>query len=283
MRNVMITGASSGIGRATALHLAEHGWRVFAGVRKPADGDALVAATTGPGALVPVICDVCDQESVDAAVATVRSAVGSDGLHGYFSNAGIAAMSGDSSAEGTPLETLERVMSVNYIGAVRALQGFLPLVREAHGTVVVNSAMMTHTVLPFNAGYAPSKAALETWAVSLRREIARYGVRVVIVRPAGVATELEAKQDFSKIPTDTPYPEQAAFLRHGTEMAHQRASHPSMSPVRVAECVEAALNGRRSRYRMTGAGHLPIWIVGNLPATMQDRILGRIVRRWTSS
>lgn len=279
----MITGASSGIGRATALHLAEHGWRVFAGVRKDSDGEALVAAATGPGVLVPVLCDVCDQASVDGAVAAVRTAIGTDGLQGYFSNAGIAAMSGESSAEGTPIATLERVMAVNYIGAVRALQGFLPLLREARGTVVVNSAMMTHTVLPFNAGYAPSKAALETWAVALRREIARFGVRVVIVRPAGVATDLEAKQDFSKIPADSPYPEQAAFLRHGTELAHQRADQPSMSPLRVAECVEAALEGRRSRYRMTGAGHVPIWMVGNLPAAVQDRILARIVRSWTSS
>ncbi|MFM9124217.1 MAG: SDR family NAD(P)-dependent oxidoreductase [Actinomycetota bacterium] len=282
MRSVMITGASSGIGRATALHLAGSGWRVFAGIRKSADGDALVADAPPGAVLIPVVCDVVDQDSVDAAVVSVRTVLAGEPLDGFFSNAGIAAMGGESSAEATPLATLQRVMEVNYLGAVRAMQGFLPLLRDARGTVVVNSAMMTHTILPFNAGYAPSKAALEAWAVSLRREIEPYGVRVVIIRPAGVATPLEAKQDLSQIPADSPYPEQAAFLRHGTDLARQRADDPSMSPLRVAECVTDALDGRRSRYRMTGGGHLPIWMIGNLPASLQDRVVRRIVRSWTA-
>lgn len=277
----MITGASSGIGEDAALYLNSRGWRVFAGVRKTEDGDRLRSAASSPERLVPVLCDVTDDVSVRAARDTVASAVGPGGLHGFFSNAGIAAMAGDSSAEAVPLTTVERVMQVNYIGAVRAMQAFMPMVRSARGTVVVNSALMTHTVLPFNAGYAPSKAALETWAVALRREAARYGVRVVIIRPAGISTSLEAKQDPAAVPADSPYPEQRGFLEHGLRMQKQRRDSPALSPRRVSERVAQALEGRTAPYRNVGGGHVPIWVIGTLPARAQDAILRRLVARWS--
>ncbi len=284
MRSVMITGASSGIGEDTALYLNQRGWRVFAGVRRTEDGERLRSAATSPELLIPLICDVTDDDSVSAARDAVRIAVGVDGLQGFFSNAGIAAMDGESSAECVPLATVERLVSVNYVGAVRAMQTFMPMIRQSKGTVVVNSAMMTHTVLPFNAGYAPAKAALETWAVALRREVSRYGVRVVIVRAAGVATALEAKGDLSRIPDTTPYPEQRGFLAHGLAMQRERAGSRSLAPRRVAECVADALEGRRSApYRMVGGGHVPIWVIGTLPARVQDAIMRRLVDRWSAS
>jgi NAD(P)-dependent dehydrogenase (short-subunit alcohol dehydrogenase family) len=281
VRSVMITGASTGIGRETALLLCSQGWRVFAGVRRISDGQALKDAAAGPGQIVSVLCDVTDSESVAGALETVTAALAGDRLDGFFSNAGIAALSGDASAEGTPTDILEKVMAVNYLGAVRAVQAFLPLLRAARGTLIVNSAMMTRTVLPFNGGYAPSKAALETWAVGLRREIAPLGVKVVIIRAAGVATGLEAKQHPEQAPTDGPYPQQAAFLARGLRMQREHAHSPALSPRRVAQCVADALNGRTSRYRQTGGGHLPIWLLGGLPASMQDAIIGRLVTTWS--
>lgn len=283
-RSVVITGASTGIGRTTALHLNRAGWRVFAGVRRDTDGESLVAAASSPDTMVPIIMDVTKADQVRSALAQVSAAVeGAGGLDGYFSNAGILDVGCDVSAEGLPLDRLQRTLDVNFIGAVRGMQAFLPLIRAAKGVIVVNSALMTHTVLPYNGAYAPSKAALEAWVVALRREVRPFGVKVTIIRAAGIHSELEARQDPSVVPADSPYREQTAFLAGGAAMADARKGSRSMDPNTIAVRVQQALERRSGKpYRIVGAGAVPIWLVGALPARLQDRAISRAVKALTA-
>lgn len=284
MRTVLVTGASSGIGRDVALYLNDQGYRVIGTVRKPADADALTQAAAHPEALHAVHCDVTSDDDVAALARQVREIVGTDGLTAMFSNAGVANMSGPVTAEDCPVTTLERLMVINYLGSVRVIQAHLPLLRESQGTLVINSALMARTVLPYNGGYAPSKAALEAWADQLRREIRPYGVRVVCIRAAAIATPLEAKQDASSVPDDGAYPEQRAFVEGGLTLMRRESAKAKVQPRRFSELVQKVIEKKRPPLKpIVGGMARPIWLVGGLPQRMQDAMIARLVRRMTKA
>jgi NAD(P)-dependent dehydrogenase (short-subunit alcohol dehydrogenase family) len=135
-RTVLITGASTGIGRATALHLDRLGWTVYAGVRKEADADVLRDAATAR--LVPVRLDVTDAPSIAAAADTIGAATGAAGLRGLVNNAGIAVAA---PVEFLPLDQLRRQLEVNLVGQIAVTQAMLPLLRAARGRVVNMSSV----------------------------------------------------------------------------------------------------------------------------------------------
>lgn len=277
---VVVTGASSGMGEDAALYLNQLGYTVVAGIRRPEEGDALVAQAARPGRLHPVPLDVTDDGQVDAARTVVAGLIdGGLPFAGVFSNAGIAHFEGDTSSEGTPMTVLQTMMDVNFFGGVRFIRAFLPLARASHACVVVNSALMARTVLPFNAGYAASKCALEGWVDSLRREIAPLDVRIVLIEAAGISTGLTAHRDAGTVDDDNPYPEQRAFLQKAFDSMDGKESDPRCSPRRVSEVVAHALQTARPRSRyVVGGGARAIHALGNLPPTVQDRALERFVR-----
>lgn len=281
---VLVTGASSGIGRATALLLHELGYSVAGTVRRERDADALVASAGGSGRMHPVLLDVTRSDQLAPAQRDVAALLAPGrGLTALFSNAGIAAMAGELSCEACPIEVQQRVMEVNHWGAVRVIQTFLPLVRRERGAVVVNSALMARTVLPFNAGYAASKWALEGWVDSLRREVRSHGVRVTLVEAAAISSDLEAKQDVEAIPLDSPYPEQRAVMRRFLAAQAARRDAPACDPRRVAEKVVGAIQSPRPPARtIVGGGARPIWLLGSLPDRVQDAVLAGLVR-WAAS
>lgn len=282
---VLVTGASSGIGADAAAHLNELGYVVIGTVRKEADAEQLVASAAHPDHMHAVLLDVTrdDQlaparEQVEALLPTGR------GLTALFSNAGVASLSGELSCETCPLERQQRVMDVNFWGAVRVVQTFLPLVRRERGTIVLNSALMAHTVLPFNAGYAASKCALEGWADALRREVRPHGVRVAMVEAAAIATSLEAKQAPEPVPSDSPYPEQQAVAARFLAMGREHADDPACSPRRFSEKVVEAIQSPRPKPRaIVGGGSRPIWAIGLLPDRVQDLVLTTMVKRMAAS
>ncbi len=281
-RTIVVTGASSGIGRDAALHLNAAGYRVVATVRREEDAVALTDEAAAPAALIPVQCDVTSDDDVAYLAQRLGELVGDAGLFAMFSNAGVANMSGDVTAEGCPLPTLARLMEVNYLGSVRVIQALLPLLRSAKGTLVINSALMTRTVLPYNGGYAPSKAALEAWADQLRREVRPHGVRVVCIRAAAIATPLEAKQDASSVPADGPYPEQHAFIQGGLVLMRKKALEAALQPRRVSELVQHTIENPRPRLKpIVGGNARPIWLIGGLPLRLQDAMMARVTRRMT--
>ena len=170
-------------------------------------------------------------------------------------------------------------MAVNYFGAVRFIQGFLAMARDDRSTIVVNSALMARIVLPFNGGYAPSKAALESWAIALRREIAPHGVHVALVELGGIATPLTTKVGAEPAPNPL-YPQQAAITAEFARMATSGANNPRMQPQRAAELVAQALatDSPRIRYLGGGGAHL-LATVAQLPQRLQDRAIAQLLKR----
>src|ERR671930_442264 len=178
---VLITGASTGIGEASARHLLELGFDVVAGVRKDEDAERL----RGAGAR-PLKLDVTDQASIDAA----RTRLGDAPLAGLVNNAGIAV---SFPLEFVPIEELRHQLEVNVIGQVAVTQAFLPALRKGRGRIVNISSIGGRIALPLAGPYAASKFALEAVSDSLRRELRGQGVEVVVVEPGGIKTPIWAK------------------------------------------------------------------------------------------
>ena len=193
MRSVVITGASTGIGWATAKLLLERGFRVFGSVRKQADADRLKGEFGAN--FTPLIFDVTDEAAVLAAAREVRDALNGETLAGLVNNAGIAVA-------GPVLELsadeFRRQMDVNVIGPIIATQAFGPLLgadpslKGPNGRIVMISSVAGKNGNPLTAAYAASKHAIEGLSESLRRELMLFGIDVIIVAPGrGEDADLE--------------------------------------------------------------------------------------------
>ncbi len=273
---VVVSAASSGIGEDSALFLNQIGYTVAAGVRRRSDGDALRAKASVPDDLHPVMFDVTIDDQVDSARRFVEDLATGRRFAGMFSNAGVAHLEGDTSSEGTPMAVLDR-MTVNYFGSIRFIRAFLPLARASGGTLIINSALMARTVLPFNAGYAASKCALEGWADSLRREVRPLGVRVVLIEAAAISTGL-TQEEGASVDDNNPYPAQRQFLQKSFKRLESHRDDPRCSPRRISELVAHALQAGRPRPRYhVGGGARAIYAIGGLPDALQDLLLERLV------
>lgn len=276
---VVVTGASSGMGEDAARYLNQLGYEVFAGVRRREDGARVRALAIRPEHFHPVLMDITNADQIAAAVDTVREMIGPDrGVRALFSNAGIASFDGDVSCEGQSDEKLAHIVEVDFLGAVRFVRAFLPMVRAAHGTIVVNSAMMTRVLIPFNGGYAASKSALETWTRSLRREVAPFGVRVATIRPGAVTTAMASRQHPELMPRDSLYPEQNLVVERFMEGMAKHDDDPRCSPRRVSELVAKIISTRRPRsHYAVGGGKRMLSIVGAMPEPIQAGLVHRML------
>lgn len=270
---VVVTGASSGIGRACALHLDGAGFRVFATVRKPIDADALKAAAS-PN-LVPVLMDVTDAASVATAALTVAAAVGDAGLAGLVNNAGYGVPG--------PIELvapadLRRQLEVNVVGQVAVTQAFLPLIRRARGRIVNIGSVGGKITLPFGGALCASKYAIEAITDALRMELHPWGIRVVLVAPAGIATPaVDALQRDGEAAIATYPPEgrrrYEAMFRTFLQRAVAKEKQGS-PPTVVARAVLKALTARSPKARYpVGADAVPLtWLPWLLPPRWLDRL-----------
>ena len=265
-RAVLVTGASSGIGHASALQLAASGWRVFGGVRSEDDAELL-----REHGVEPLQLDVTDS----AAIAAAAEVVGGE-LHGLVDNAGIAIAA---PLELVPLDELRRQLEVNVVGQVAVLQAFLPALRRSRGRVVLMGSVGGRSALPFLGPYAASKHALEAIADSLRVELAPWGIGVSIVEPASVKTPIwtkgaaEADAMRARISNDRAelY---AARIECFRAVALKRG--PGIDPDVVARAVEHALTASRpkARYLVGRDAHIRAWIE-RLPTRFRDRVLAK--------
>ena len=264
--SVVITGASSGIGEACALYLDELGYRVFAGVRKPADGEALKAKASKR--LTPVILDVTDVALIDRAVETVKAAVGVAGLAGLVNNAGIGI---GGPLEVVPLADLRKQFEVNVIGQVAVTQALLPLLRQGRGRIVNMGSIAGRATMPFMGPYSASKFALEALTDAMRMELQPWGIHVSIVEPGAVESRIWEKAgraaDQMKAAAGPEakarYGEAAARVREAMGQAEQRAIPARVVAEAVAHALRAArpktryLVGRDARFRAVLAAWLP--------------------------
>ena len=276
---IVITGASSGIGEACALYLDELGYRVFAGVRQPADGDALKAQASAR--LTPVLLDVTDIASIDRAVETVKAAVGPAGLAGLVNNAGIV-VSGP--MEVVPLADLRKQCEVNVIGQVAVTQAFLPLLRQGRGRIVNMGSIAGRATMPFMGPYSSSKFALEALTDAMRMELQPWGMHVSIVEPGAIASRIWDKaghaadrmEAAASAEAKAHYGEAVARVREAVAQAEQRAIPARVVAKAVAHALSAArpktryLVGLDARFRAV----LAAW----LPDRVQDWLLTRVLK-----
>ena len=182
MKTLVISGGSSGIGKATASLFAERGWRVFElsrhGVSVKGDG------LQGTGDIIHVTCDVCDQTSTHAAIAEVLKQT--DTIDVVISNAGYG-ISG--AIEFTDIKDAEHQMDVNFMGAVRFTQAVLPQVRQQRfGRIIYTSSVAAILAVPYQSFYSASKAAINAFALALANEVREFGIYVSVMMPGDVST-----------------------------------------------------------------------------------------------
>lgn len=278
---VVITGASSGIGRTTALLLARRGWLVFGGVRTERDAVDLAAAAgaIGLGGLVqPLLLDVTDPEQIRAAVRAVEVGLRARdaGLVGLINNAGIVVAG---PIEEVPLARLRAIFATNVIGVVAVTQAFLPLLRAGGGRIINISSVSGRIAPPFLGPYAASKFALEALSDSLRVELRPWGLRVILIEPGPIATpiwgkgEADALADRADLPADSPY---AATVPRVRAMIRRAASR-GLPAERVAEAILLALTAPhpRARYLLTRHRLIFALFVRLAPDGLRDLLLSR--------
>lgn len=247
-KTVVITGASSGIGRACAALLARERFRVFAGVRKVSDGESL-RAESGE-AITPIQIDVTDDATITAAVETVGALVADRGLDGLVNNAGIG-MTGP--VEYVTAAALRRQFDVNVFGQIAVTQAFLPLVRQARGRIVNMGSVGSEIAIPFGGALCASKSAFKSLNDALRLELRPFGIHVSLVEPGAIHTPAVDKTlgDVEAIIHALP-PDGAArygeMLRAFVRRGYDREVNGSPPEV-VAKAVHHALTARRPRTR----------------------------------
>ncbi len=286
--SVLVTGASTGIGRATALRLAGEGWQVFAGVRRDADGEDLArAAHPRRGTLVPVRLDVTDAAQVEAALSTVAGQVGDRGLSALVNNAG-TALGGP--IEYLPVQVWRDQFEVNVFGQVAVTRAALELLRlgqdshGGHGRIVFVGSNSGRLATPMLGPYAASKFALEGLADALRMELHGTGVTVVVVEPGAVATPIWGKgRDLAdRLDAELPaearerYGDLIAAARSGIELQESSGVPPSAA----ADVVVRALQARRpaTRYQVGLDGRVSVLAARLLPDRVKDFAVRRLMK-----
>ncbi len=277
LRSVAITGASTGIGEACVARFAKKGWSVFAGVRKPEDGERLQA--DHGERVTPLIMEVSDAASLQAAASAAGVALRGERLGGLVCNAGVAVPG--------PLlhlepDELNRQMDINVTGVVRTVQAFAPLLGAAPGAeksgpkgrIVTMSSVAGFNATPFLGAYAASKHAVEAVTQALRRELMIYGVDCVAINPGPIRTPIWDKTDPEEAAryANTDYESalgrlQAYMLKRGRE---------GLPPDAVAKAVEKALTASKPPVnQIVTPGALEYWLFTRLPARMADSTLAK--------
>jgi len=274
---VLVTGASTGIGRACADRLEELGFTVFAGVRKDADADSLRAA--GSPRMRPLMLDVTDTESVLAAARTIDE-LAPDGLAGLVNNAGVVV---GGPVEFVTLEEWRRQLEVNLIGQIAVIQATLPALRRARGRIVNVTSIGGRMATPFLSPYAASKFALEAVTDTLRLELRRFGIAVSAVEPGAVATPMWDKGRASAEEVVSSLSAEAlALYGYGIEALRKSAERLASSgvpPMVVATAVEHALTADRPkpRYVVGRDAKMQLLLSRLLPTRLMDRLVVRVM------
>jgi NAD(P)-dependent dehydrogenase (short-subunit alcohol dehydrogenase family) len=269
-QSVLVTGASSGIGRACTMRLAYQGFRVFAGVRKQEDGAKLEREVEGN--LFPVLLDVTDQKSIADAFETVSAQLGNGGLDGLVNNAGVG-FSGP--FEFLPMEDLRTQYEVNVFGQVAVSQAFLPLIRKATGRIINIGSVGDRLAMPFGAALCSSKSALASMTEALRMELHPWGIHVCLIEPGSISTPAvnkvtgQAKRLFERLPAEGErlYGSMFRSFVHRVAERERQGSPPDV----VAKIIFKALTDDKPRTRYTAGKDSRL--LAALPRLLPDRLL----------
>ena len=278
-RSILISGASTGIGEATAHHFASAGWNVFAGVRTASDGDRLGVG----GQVAPVLLDVTSDASVATAMELVAEHTGDRGLDVLVNNAGVA--------RGGPLEYLELQewydqFEVNLFGVVRLTRAAMPLLRQAvDPRIVMIGSINSRLGAPLLGPYAASKHAMAGLVSSLRAELGEHGPIVTMLEPGAVKTEIWPKAVTTAARLEATLPDEA-LDRYGHLIAAQKVhlregQHDGIEPAQVAQIIERSVIARRpSARRLVGRDALAGGTLARvLPGRAMEAVLRLVQRR----
>lgn len=279
VKSVLITGASTGIGRASALRMDAEGWRVFAGVRR--EQDAVALREVASERLVALMLDVTDSEQIANAAGRIGEAVGEAGLDGLVNNAGIGVFG---PLETIPIEDFRRQQEVNLIAQVAVSQAMLPLIRRAGGRVVFVSSIGGRIALPFGGPYHASKYALEAVADCLRQELRPWKLDVAVIEPGSIDTAIwERGEDIADdISGRAPAAQEQLYGKtiERFRMAVRRTAARGIAPEKVANAIAHALMARRPRTRyVVGLDARGQALLSRLlPDRLLDWLIARIMR-----
>jgi NAD(P)-dependent dehydrogenase (short-subunit alcohol dehydrogenase family) len=264
-RTVLVTGATGGLGTAVTRRLAADGWTVHAAVRTPADAQRLAAL---PGDIRPVPLDVTDETAVAAAASRI------DGpLDGLVNSAGLIVQG---FWEQVPADALRRQFDVNVLGLMAVTRAFLPALRAGGGRVVNIGALSSLVALPFFGPIAASKAALASMTDSLRIELRHQGVKVALVEPGAMRTEIfDRAVRSARADGLAGGPEVERHYGRAVAAAAATVAATKLRPVDAAvDAVLHALTARRPRTRyLVGPDARTIRLVRRFPTSVRDRAL----------
>jgi len=270
--SVLVTGASTGIGRATALHLADLGMKVYAGVRR--DEDAADLEQQGP--VIAVRLDVTSSADVDDIAQRIEADGGLDGL---VNNAGVYL---GGALELMRDDEIESTFAVNVVGLLRVTRACLPMLRERRGRIVNVSSISGLVALPGVSVYAGSKHAVEAISDALRVELSTFGVRVIAVEPGSIDTAIWSKgarrDQASSSQSDAALRALYSPLQHLLEKLNRNPR--GIPPTAVATVIGDALTARNpdNRY-LVGTDARSLALLRYLPEGLRDRLIGTRVWR----
>ena len=278
--HVVVTGSSSGIGRATVLRLAATGCHVYAGVRRIADAPAAPAG--GSGEITPLLLDVTDPAQIAAAADAVAGHTGSAGLDGLVNNAGIGVFG---PLEIIPIEQFRQQLEVNVTGQLAVTQALLPLLRRARARIVLIGSIGTRFTPPFTGPVSASKSTIATMAEALRQELAPWNIGVVLIEPASIHTEAVDKlaRDAERLLREADPRARALYeddFRRFVDVGLARERNGSPPRV-VAQAVADALTVPRPHARyLVGKDALPMAaLAAVLPTRMLDALRRKVVHQ----
>ncbi len=274
-KNILITGVSTGIGYGAAKQFIQSGYTVFGSVRTQADANRLQAELGE--SFTPLVFDVTDADAIDQAAQFLTNHLAGNGLGALINNAGIAI---GGPIQDQPMDVFRQHFEVNVMGLVQVTQAFLPLLgaRPNHpippGRILNISSVNGQVAIPFMGAYVGSKHAVEGLSHSLRRELALFSIKVIIVGPGAVKTPIWGKGTDISLYRETPYyPAMNWFLKQ-VVAAEKRGFPIEYIGKRLVEIYEAPRP--KVRYALV-PGKLTSWILPRLlPARLVDWVVGRV-------
>ena len=254
-KSVLLTGASTGIGRAITVALDNNGYQVFAGIRKREDAESLSRECSSH--VVPIILDVTDDSQIAEAYSIVEKKCCQSGLVGIVNNAGIAV---PSVLEFVPLEKAQQQFDVNFFGVMRVTQKFLPLIRKytsnrnGYGRIINMGSIAGRNGFPFLGLYNASKFALAGYSEALRYELTPWNIKVVLLEPGAVSTPIWQKSENVYDEVYNLLPEHGKRLYEKplqvVQKLFKKAVAKSITPEIIAEAVLESLESPSPKHRI---------------------------------
>lgn len=276
--SIVITGASTGIGEACALHFDKKGYRVFAGVRRAGDGEALRSKASER--LTPLLMDVTDPQSLAAAAASIDRKE----ISGLVNNAGIAVTA---PIELIPLDKLREQLEVNVIGQVAVTQAFLPLLRQGRGRIVNIGSVAGRSVVPFQGAYSASKHAMEAISDALRLELREWAMHVAIIEPGAIKTPIWEKSLKRAEEMISQFPDAGLdlyrYLIGKMKAAAADAEHGADDVSNVVAAVDHAMTSPKPKTRyVVGKRAKLLMLLRHLPDRRRDNLIMKKINSFTT-